>query len=300
MLLRPLAVIALGGILLAGLTACSSATAASDGVVTVVASTDVYGDIASQIGGSSVKVTSIINDPSQDPHSYEGDARVQLALSQADVVIKNGGGYDDFVGTLLAGANNPTAAVVDVATLSGLNQHPSSGTFNEHLWYDFPTMKKLVSTLASKLAALDPGHGVDFRANAKTFTGKLTALEAREAAVNAASGGDGVAITEPVPLYLLSAAGLVNRTPPEFSQAVEEGTDVPPAILQQTLALFSSHTVRALVYNAQTSGPETDALLKEATAAKVAVVPVTETLPKGKDYLQWMSDNLTAIEAAVS
>ncbi|MDQ1556940.1 MAG: zinc/manganese transport system substrate-binding protein, partial [Actinomycetota bacterium] len=244
MLLRPLAVIALGGILLAGLTACSSATAASDGVVTVVASTDVYGDIASQIGGSSVKVTSIINDPSQDPHSYEGDARVQLALSQADVVIKNGGGYDDFVGTLLAGANNPTAAVVDVATLSGLDQHPSSGTFNEHLWYDFPTMKKLVSTLASKLAALDPGHGVDFRANAKTFTGKLTALEAREAAVNAASGGDGVAITEPVPLYLLSAAGLVNRTPPEFSQAVEEGTDVPPAILQQTLALFSSHTVR--------------------------------------------------------
>ncbi|MCU1508642.1 MAG: transporter solute binding protein [Glaciihabitans sp.] len=300
MLLRPLAVIALGGILLAGLTACSSATAASDGVVTVVASTDVYGDIASQIGGSYVKVTSIINDPSQDPHSYEGDARVQLALSQADVVIKNGGGYDDFVGTLLAGANNPTAAVVDVATLSGLDQHPSSGTFNEHLWYDFPTMKKLVSALAGKLAALDPGHGVDFRANAKTFTGKLTALEAREAAVNAASGGDGVAITEPVPLYLLSAAGLVNRTPPEFSQAVEEGTDVPPAILQQTLALFSSHTVRALVYNAQTSGPETDALLKAATAAKVAVVPVTETLPKGKDYLQWMSDNLTAIEAAVS
>ena len=71
-------------------------------------------------------------------------------------------------------------------------------------------------------------------------------------------------------------------------------------VLRQTLALFGDGQVRALVYNAQTSGPETDEVLDAARAAGVAVVPVTETLPDGEDYLGWMRDNLDAVVAALS
>jgi zinc/manganese transport system substrate-binding protein len=106
-------------------------------------------------------------------------------------------------------------------------------------------------------------------------------------------------MTEPVPLYMLQACGLDNKTPSEFSEAIEEGTDVSPAVLKQAEDLFNDKQVKLLAYNEQTSGPETEAVLKAAKANDIAVVPVTETLPAGKDYLSWMQSNLAAIQTAL-
>jgi zinc/manganese transport system substrate-binding protein len=281
------------------LTGCSSSTQGeeADGKISVVASTDVWGDVAKQIGGDAISVISIITDPNQDPHSYEGNAQVQLALSRAKVVIENGGGYDDFVDTLLKGANNPEATVLNAVDISGFDQGQS---LNEHVWYDFPTVQKVAAKITAKLSSLDASNAAVFAANQKKFDASLATLEASEAAIKASSAaGDGVAITEPVPLYLLEASGLTNKTPAKFSEAIEEGTDVAPDVLQQTIALFSGHKVKLLAYNEQTSGAETDQVLSAAKAAGIAVVPVTETIPDGKDYLVWMTDNIAAVKAAL-
>jgi zinc/manganese transport system substrate-binding protein len=283
-------------LLLAG---CTAATP-DDGKLSIVASTDVYGSIATAIGGDLVDVTSIIDDPSQDPHSFEGSARVQLALSRADIVIENGGGYDDFVDTMLAGAGNPSATILNAADISGLDEHPASGQFNEHVWYDFDAMGKLADTLQARLASLDPSSADVFAANAATFHSGLDELSASVASLKQRVGGDGVLITEPVPLYLLTAAGFVNVTPPAFSEAVEEGTDVAPDVLAQTLKAIADGSAAILVYNEQTSGPETEAVLKAAKAAPIPVVGVTETLPDGvKDYLGWMQSVVDAISGSL-
>jgi zinc/manganese transport system substrate-binding protein len=275
--------------------AASSAAAAS---VSVVASTNVYGDIVKQIAGDKVSITSIISNPDADPHSYEADTRNQLALSKADVVVENGGGYDDFVDTMLKSANNSKAKVLNVVDISGKTA-AGGEELNEHVWYDFPTMQKLTDQLAAALSAADPAGASTFTANAATFKQKLQQLEATEASIKAARTGAGVAITEPVPLYLLEACGLQNKTPEEFSEAIEEGTDVPATVLQETLNLFNNKGVALLAYNEQTTGPETEKVLDAAKAKNVPVVPVTETLPDGKDYVTWMSGNLSAVQTAL-
>ncbi len=58
--------------------------------------------------------------------------------------------------------------------------------------------------------------------------------------------------------------------------------------------------VKLLAYNEQTSGPETERVLAAAKQAGIPVVPVTETLPKGKDYIGWMNANLDAVESALA
>jgi zinc/manganese transport system substrate-binding protein len=267
--------------------------------VSVVASTNVYGDVVRQIAGDKVGITSVISDPAQDPHSYEADTKTQLALSRARIVIENGGGYDDFMDTMLKSAHNSAATVLNVVDISGRTAS-AGGSLNEHVWYDFPTVGRLVDRLVDALSAADAADAATFRANAATFKQRLATLESTEAQVKAAHTGAGVAVTEPVPLYLLEACGLVNKTPAEFSEAIEEGSDIAPRVLQQTLALFSGKAVQLLAYNQQTAGPET---VKVADAAKdngIAVVPVTETLPTGKDYLGWMTDNLTAVQNALA
>ncbi|MFJ1963005.1 metal ABC transporter solute-binding protein, Zn/Mn family [Streptomyces massasporeus] len=289
---------------LALLAGCGSSSDSADAKsaparVAVVASTNVYGDIARRIGGDRVDVTSVISDPDQDPHSYEANPQNQLALSKAKVVIENGGGYDDFVDHMLKGGHNDSAEVINAVDVSGRTA-PEGGELNEHVWYDFPTVAEVADRISAALAEADPGDAAAFEKNTAAFKAKLTPLEAREAQIKKARGGDGVAITEPVPLYMLEACGLVNRTPAEFSEAIEEGDDVSPRVLQESLALFSGKKVKALVYNEQTSGPQTEKAEAAAKAAGIPVVPVTETLPKGEDYLGWMTANLDALASALA
>jgi zinc/manganese transport system substrate-binding protein len=109
-----------------------------------------------------------------------------------------------------------------------------------------------------------------------------------------------VAITEPVPLYLLEAAGLENATPEEFSEAVEEGTDAPALVVRAVIDLVAGPGIALLAYNEQTVGPQTEQVLAAAEDAGTPVVSFTELLPEGEDYLGWMATNLDAIEAALA
>ena len=275
--------------------ASTGSGSAEDGL-TVVASTNVYGSIASSIAGDAAEVTSIIDDPSADPHSFEADTRTQLALSRATIVVENGGGYDDFVDTMLAAADNPDVTVVNAVEVSGKD---TSGEFNEHVWYDLGTVRLVAQSIETALSEASPDDAQTFQDNLTTFEAGLDTLQQTIETDAATTTGVPVAITEPVPGYLLDALGADDRTPVEFSEAIEEETDVPVDVLAETLALFTGKQVRALVYNEQTTGPQTEQVLTAARDNGVVDVPVTETLPEGKDYTTWMTENVDAIATAL-
>lgn len=291
---------------------------AGDTPIEVVTSTNVYGSIAEAVGGERVDVQSLIHDPAADPHSYESTPADAARVAKARVVVLNGGGYDDFMPRLVeAGGGDPT--VVDVAEISGLvppdgaadhlvgeEQHAPGdehdhASFNEHFWYSLPTMQTLATRLAADLGAADPAGAAEYTANAQAFNDRLSGMLSRAQAIGAAHQGARVAVTEPVPGYLIQTAGLTDVTPPEFSTAIEEDTDPPAAVLQETLALFQGDPVRALVVNAQTETPTTDQARQAAQTAGVPVVEVTETLPEGTtDYVSWMGAQIDALAGALN
>lgn len=323
--LRPsLAAVAGLGLLLTGCAGAPSSapSQSADGTIEVVASTNVYGDIVSDIGGDKVHVTSIITRTSQDPHSYEATTQDKLVISKAQVVVQNGGGYDDFIHKLADDSKIAEDNIITAVDVSGLapeeeeahaSESPTGtatesahehehehGEFNEHVWYSFDAMSKLADAVAAKLSTIDSASASTFQANAESFKKELSGLQDKLAAVKASADGEPVAITEPVPGYLLESAGLVNKTPEDYSAAIEEGTDVPASVLQEATALVSSGDVKLLAYNLQTEGPQTEVLKKAAEGAGVPVVDFSETLPDGKSYLQWMSDNVDNVTKAVN
>ena len=288
--------------------ACGSTTSATGGgasggsnsatePIPIVTSTNVWGDVVSQVGGQYVSVRPLVTDPSADPHSFEPSAQAQLAVSKAEVIVMNGGGNDDWMTTLID-ASGSVAPVVDAAQLyaAGAAEEP----VNEHFWYDLPTVDAVAQRVATELSGLRPERAADFQANANAFAGKIAGLTAKVQAIKAAHGGTGIAVTEPVPLYLTDAVGLVDKTPERFSKAIEDGTDVPPTVLHDTLTLFTGQQVAALVYNVQTASPETETVLNAAKENDIGVVPVTETLPANKDYLSWMDETITALAAVLN
>jgi zinc/manganese transport system substrate-binding protein len=279
-----------------GASAGSTGSAAASDAIAVVATTDVYGAVVQAVGGDRVAVTSLIDDPAADPHSYEAPPAAAAAVARARLVVVNGGGYDEFAERLAPAAD---AAVIDVVALSGLSA-TAGGEFNEHVWYSLPTMKKLAGQIATDLGAVDPANAAGFTANAQEFGTRVDGLVAKVDALKAAHGGTRIAVTEPVPLYLTDAAGLVDATPPEFSKAVEEDADPPAAVVAATLDLFRVDPVRALLVHAQTRTAVTDQVEQTARGAGVPVVEVGETLPVGvDDYVEWISGQLDALGNAL-
>ena len=103
-----------------------------------------------------------------------------------------------------------------------------------------------------------------------------------------------------MPLYLTEAAGLVNMTPSEFSEAIEEGTDVPPTVLADDAgAVHRQAGGRARVQRTDVLAGDRAGAGRGRRTTGIAVVAVTETLPEGKDYLSWMDANITALADAL-
>lgn len=317
---RTAGLLAGAAVLTLGLAACGSpdpapsgaaADPATAGKVQVVASTDIWGSVAQAVGGDRVAVTSIINSPDKDPHEYESTPGDAAAVGKAGLLLRNGGGYDDFM-TQLVDASENKAPVVDAVTVSGLapageqEQHAAGeeherGAFNEHVWYSLPAVQKVARSVATELGRVDPAGAAAYTANAQRFDAGVTQLATRAAAVGAKHPGGTVAVTEPVPDYLLESAKLRDVTPAEFSEAVEEGNDPPASVLQETLAVFTAQPkVGALVLNAQTQSPTTDQVRQAATQNGVPVVEMTETLPAGTTgYTAWMGAQIDALSTAL-
>lgn len=270
--------------------------------IPVVASTDVYADIVRAIGGRHVDVVEIIAAPGQDPHSYEATGRDQLAVARAQLIVENGGGYDDFMSQLrdAAGGSVVTVVAVDVVEQPAADGAEAPvGPPNEHVWYDLDAVTLLAQRIGDELAGLASPLQSEFEANLQTFIQRVTLLKERLADLRAEHQGSAVALTEPLPGYLVEDAGLVNRTPAEFSEAIEEGTEVPARVLVAMVDLVTQHQVEALIYNEQTAGPETERVREAAETAGIPIIPVTETLPDGTDYVGWMDANIDALEEAL-
>jgi len=172
--------------------------------------------------------------------------------------------------------------------------------FNEHVWYDPHTIADVAHDIAHELSELDPEGAATYEANYETFAAGIDDLEASLDDLATSYAGEQVFVTEPVPLYLTAAAGLVNATPDAFSEAVEEGQDVPPATLLEANSIIASGDVSLLIVNAQTGGAETDEVTQKADDAGIPVLSFTELVPDGDTYLTWMQANVAALADTLS
>jgi zinc/manganese transport system substrate-binding protein len=270
--------------------------APATGGLDVVAAENVYGNIASQIGGRHVAVTSVLTNPNADPHLFEPGTADGLAVAEAKVVLKNGLGYDAFMTKLENAAPSQGRIVVTMARILGVH----GKNVNPHLWYDVPRLGRIATAIAAGLARADHSHAVAYRTGLDRFERSLAPLRREVATIRTRFQRTPVAYTEPVPGYLVSAAGLTNLAPEAFTRPIEEGTEPPPAAVAAMTALVARHRIRVLLYNRQAISPITAHLRAAALSAHIPVVPVSETLPRGVTFQQWQLAQARALAAALA
>ncbi|HEX4767687.1 MAG TPA: zinc ABC transporter substrate-binding protein [Lichenihabitans sp.] len=279
---------------LVGLVATLSPVVAKANPISIVAAENFYGDVARQIGGADVAVTSILSNPDQDPHLFEADPSTARILKTARIVISNGIDYDPWMETLLkADAGNGRRQIV-VADLLGRKAGD-----NPHLWYDPATMSTLAKTLAIDLGEADPGRKAAFGAAVATFDASLKPLGAKIAAMKAKYAGVAVTASEPVFGYMAGALGLDMHNK-GFQLAVMNGTEPSASDVAAFEDDLKGRKVKVMIYNSQADDQAVKRLVEIAKASKVPVVGVTETEPAGKTYQAWMLGQLDALDHALA
>jgi zinc/manganese transport system substrate-binding protein len=297
-----------GGVMLAGLallaSACSAASAGSappasgsSAAIVAVGAENEYANVIAQVGGRYVQASAIMSNPNTDPHTFEASASVARLVSQAQLVVQNGVGYDTWANTIENASANSSRKVIVVQNLLGL----PTGTPNPHLWYKPGTMSAVANAIAADLAAIQPVHAAYFRANAAAFISSLAAWDNAIATFKAAYPNTPVATTEPVADYMLQAAGADNLTPFPFQADIMNGTDPSAQDVAVERSLFTQHKVKAFLYNQQVTSSLTESFVMLAQANGIPVVGVYETMPvPGYDYQSWMLTEVQDLTKAVA
>ncbi len=269
------------------------ALAPAAGPVFIVAAENFYGDVAQQIGGADVRVTSILSNPDEDPHLFEASPSVGRAVSDAKIVVYSGIDYDPWMEKLLAAAKSADRQIIVVANLRG---HRSGD--NPHVWYDVETMLAFAKILADKLSGIDPAGKAAYVKRLEAFQRSVRPISGKIAMLHQRLAGTPVTATEPVFGYMLNTLGMSVRNQ-SFQLAVMNNTEPSASDVAAFENDLKEHRVKLLIYNGQASDPVAERMLKFAKSSGIPVVAVTETEPPGKNYQAWMMSELDAVDQAL-
>jgi|ERR1700722_1287131 len=290
------ALVLLSIVTIAGPASIASANATTT-VITAVGAENEYANVLSQIGGKYVVVSSVLNNPNTDPHTFEASTSIAEEVSRALLIVQNGAGYDGFMNRIEAATPNSKRKVIVAQKVLGL----PANTPNPHLWYDPKTMPAVAKAMAKDLGELDPGQRSYFQDNLRSFDTSLQSLTTAIATFKATYPGTPVAVTEPVADYLLKAMGMRILTPFVFQADIMNGVDPAPEDISKEDGYLTKHDAKVFCYNQQVVDSLTASIKHTALSAKVPVVGVYETMPTpGYDYQSWMLAEVKAIAAAVA
>jgi zinc/manganese transport system substrate-binding protein len=295
---RTIKALVVGIAVAAALTACGAPGTGGSGTGTlqVIAGENFWGNMAAQLGGSHVSVTSIVTNPNTEPHEYESSATDARAFATADYVIVNGAGYDDWGQKLLSANPSQSRKVLTVADL--LNKKAGD---NPHFWYNPDWVEKVADRITTDYQAMDSADSSYFTQQRQAFATALKPYHDAIAHIRSTFTGVPVGSTESIFVYMAQALGVNLISPPEFMQAISEGTDPPAQTVAQFQDQISHHQIKLLVYNTQTSTPITDNLKQLATKNGIPVVGISETVePTTASFQDWQTKQLNSLQAGLS
>ena len=281
-------------------TACGSSSAspsASARAMKVVATTTVFADIVRNVGGDRVSVTSIIP-AGAGPEDYEPKPDDARKLADADLVVSNGVGLDDFLDRLSAaagGAGKPKLVLGD-----GIPTITVDGKPNPHFWLD-PTLvaDHYLPAISAALTKLDPSGAATYAANANAYAAQVRAMDtANQSKIATIPPANRKLVTfhDAFPYfakhYGFEVIGVILANVGQEPTASELASLVQKVRAAQVPAVFSE---------AQFSPELAHTLAQEAGITKIVTTLYNDTLgpPPADSYLKMMGWNVDEIVNAL-
>lgn len=281
---KSLFIMGLMGMIMLLASACSNkdqAKTKSD-KVSIVTTTNIYADIAKNVAGKYGRVQAIIKNSATDPHDFEPTTADAKKLTNANIIVANGLGYDSWMNKLASSVSKKPVLVGE--DLMGLTK-----VDNLHIWYDLDMPTKYVNYLVKRLSKLDKKHAAYFKENGDKYLAKIAKVKQIAKSADKKNNKP-VFVSEPVFDYGLEEAGY-KIGDKEFEEAIENGTDPSPKTINKMTNEIKDKKIAFFVNNTQASSSTVKTFVKLAKENGVPVFNVRETIPNHMTYLDWMREN---------
>jgi len=254
-------------------------------VLDVVVSVAQWGSIVDQLGGDCANVTTVLGSGAGDPHDHEASTGDIAAFEDADLVVYNGAGYDEWAADAADGVS-PRPVVLEVAEVAGAQTGD-----DPHLWYEPELVPRVADAVTQALGELSPDAAPYLQQQRQLFTTDLQPYVEALARLRDLAPGRSYGATEPVFDRTARAVGLTDATPAGYRDAVGNDGEPAPGDLAAFQSALSEGRVDVLVYNTQTAGSLPEQLRAAAEDAGVPVVDVTESAPDDDgSFVEWQGD----------
>ena len=310
-------------ILLLFLTACDQAPDATSsdetsesGKITVYTSVYPLYDFAGKIAGDRAEVINLVP-PGSDSHDFEPTPKDLVRLSEADVFIYIGGGFEIWIDDVLHTLDTSSMTVVPMSDHvhllpleeandheheedhDGDNGHSHGNSMDPHIWLDPLRAKEMAEAIKDALIERDEDGKEMYEANFSALATELDRLheEYQQAVQNAARKE--IIVSHAAFGYLADRYGLEQIAISGLSPSEEPSQKE----LQEIIALAEKHDVRYILFETLAM-PKMANVVKEQIGAQALTLNPLEGLTKEeiaeeKDYFSVMRDNLESLKKAL-
>jgi zinc/manganese transport system substrate-binding protein/manganese/iron transport system substrate-binding protein len=170
------------GVTVAAAAACGGGTTpspAQPGQLGVVATTTVFADLVAEVGGANVAVTSLVP-KGGEVHTFDPSPSDVTALGDADLIVMNGLGLDDWLADLAAGAGVSAPLIRLAEDLQGVEYlagEEDDEPVNPHLWLDVANGIRYAERIGAGLADADPTRAASYEAGTAAYVARLVELD---------------------------------------------------------------------------------------------------------------------------
>ncbi|ASS76569.1 zinc ABC transporter substrate-binding protein [Tumebacillus algifaecis] len=273
-------------------------------------------EFTKKVAGDLADVTVLVP-AGTEPHDWEPTAKDVARISEADIFVYNGAGFESWVDSVLGTVGNKNLKVVEAShgadLMEGVEEEGHEGhkdgdhahdhdhgNFDPHIWLDPVLAQHEVQEISAMLQKADPAHQAEYQKNTEAYLKELKALDQ--------SFQDGLkqvkskefVTSHTAFAYLAHRYGLkqvpIAGISPEQEPSASEMKDI--------VAFAKSHNVNTIFFETLVSPKVAEAVAKEVGAVTAVLNPLEglteEEKKSGLDYIGVMKQNLEALTKALT
>jgi zinc transport system substrate-binding protein len=244
----------------------------------------------------------ILISPGTEVHDYQATPKDVKILAQADVLVENGLGIEEFLESLVANAGN--SQLQQINSSEGIKvikseehseheeEHEHKGG-NPHVWLDPVLAQQQVGNIRDRLMEIDPTNADDYRANSSAYIQQLKQLDSEfKQKLASAKGCNFITFHDAFP-YLAQRYGLKQEAIVEIPE-----DSITPKDIQRVQQAAEQYQVKALLTEPGIEDKRIQQISSDLNLPLEVINPMESGETDPQYYFQVMRGNLAALERA--
>ena len=271
--------------------------------IPVVATIPVLKDLAEQVGGPYVRVTSLLSGY-ENEHTYSPKPTDLIAVRKAKLLLEIGMGLEVWVSSLVKNAGSRSLRVITTSQGIALirddddpheARHHEGEAGNPHIWLDPENVAIMLRHITDALSEADPSHTAEFQSNHAAYLQRLGQLQQElSARVQRLSDRRFIAHHPAWPYlakrFSFDIVGTIHR---------QSGAEPSALHLQSLIEKIKRENIRVVVSEVQLSQRLPELLARETKAHVVVLTTMPGGLPGTETYLDMLRHNVLQLAGAL-